>query len=333
MSEEHASQQMMRFITMKWVSMPLYIAAQLGIADMLADGPKPLHILAQQSGASAPHLYRILRALVSVGIFAERQPRVFSSTPLAACLQTGAMRSMALLFLSDWHNQAWDKLLQSVMTGENAFQLAHGMPSFEWLEQHPHAANAFHEANAMKAERSHSAILDVYDFTPIKTLTDVGGGQGTLMMRILKAHPHITGVIADRPSVLRQARQLLQANDLDARCSAVNCDFFTEIPAGSEAYILSHILHDWGDEQCQCILQNCSRAMSSGATLLVLEMVIPLDDGPSIAKLLDLEVLVMGDGCERTEAEFHALFERTAFRINRIIPTQEHICLLECIKQ
>ena len=331
-SADDAPHRMMQLIAGKWISAPIFVAARLGIADILSDGPKAIEHIAGETGAHPRYLYRLLRALACVGIFTEQDNRVFGLTPLAECLKTGSMRSIALFLLSEWHNQAWERLADCVKTGKIPFEEAHGMPCFEWLAEHPGAARVFHEANAVKAASSHSAIVEAYDFRGIDTLTDVGGGYGTLLLEILEAKPHIRGVVADRPPTLEVATRAIRAKGLEERCSAVECDFFKEVPPGSDAYLLSHILHDWDDERCRGILDNCRKATGPNGRLLVVEMIVPPGNAFSIAKLLDLEVLVMGGGCERTENEFRGLLAASGFRLSRIIPTGEDICVLECLK-
>ena len=163
------------------------------------------------------------------------------------------MRSIALMFHSDWHDKAWGNLLQSVTTGEVAFDSVYGMPIFDWFEENPEAARVYNEANAIKAMTSHRAIIDAYDFSGIDTLTHIGGGNAALMAEILEANPKMRGIVADRPPVIKEASELIQARGLQARGKLMDCDFFKEIPAGSDAYLMSHILHDWNDEHCQMI--------------------------------------------------------------------------------
>ncbi len=320
--------QLMSFIVGRWISKPIYVAAELGIADMLAEGSKTIEELAQESRSHGPSLYRMMRALASVGIFSEAEDKRFELTPMAECLKHGAMRSVALLFNSEWSDKAWGFFPDSIRTGSPAFEKAHGRPFFEWLEKHPGAAEIFNEANAFKAAGSHRAIVDVYDFSGIKRLTDIGGGTGALMAEILVANPSMKGFVADIPSVIKKAKEYIQCRGLEDRCKTVDCDFFKHIPAGSDAYLMSHILHDWPTEQCKIILENCRKAMDPESKLLIAEMVVPLGNGPSMAKLLDLEMLVNG-GRERTEAEFRTLLESSGFRLSRIMDTKESICLIE----
>ncbi|MDM8555629.1 methyltransferase [Desulfococcaceae bacterium HSG7] len=331
-NEQPPQAQLMQFIIGKWISKPVYAAAELGIADMLAEGPKSIDELALESRSHAPSLYRMMRALASVGIFSETEGKRFELTPMAECLKTGAMRSIALLFESDWSDKAWGCFTDSVKTGNTAFETAHGTPVSDWLEKNPHAAQVFNEANAIKAAGSHRAIIDVYDFAGIDKLTDVGGGTGALTVEILIANPLMCGVVADIPFVIEEARKIIRSRGLENRCETAECDFFKEIPAGSDAYLMSNILHDWPDERCVTILKNCRMAMKPESKLLIVEMIVPPGNRPSIAKLLDLEMLITTGGKERTLAEFKILLESSGFKLSRIIDTQESICVIEGVR-
>lgn len=320
---------MMKFIMGKWISKPIHAAATLGIADILADGEKHIDALAEITGTHAGSLYRMMRALAAVGIFTETAGRVFANTPLSECLKRGRLKSASLMFHSQWHDKMWDNLLYSIRTGESAFEDVHGEAAFEWFEKNPQEAKVFHEAGSFKAAFSHRAILDVYDFTGIHAITDVGGGFGGLMFEILRAYPSMNGIVAELPQVVRQLTEIIKEKNFQYRLSAVECDFFNRIPAGSDAYLFSHILHDWPDEACIAILKNCRGAMNGIGRLLIVEAVIPPGNAFSIAKLLDLEVLLMGGGCERTAAEFGNILEQSGFRLSRVIPTRENISVIE----
>jgi len=332
-SSESPPEQLMKFIVSRWISKPIYVAAALGIADMLVNGPRSVDDLARESDTHAPYLYRTLRALASVRIFSENENRMFELTPMAELLRTGAMRSFALMFNSDWSDKAWAYFLDSVKTGETAFDKAHGMPVTDWLENNPEAAKVFNEANAIKSAVSHRAIVDAYDFSGIKTLTDVGGGVGLLMAEILTANPPMKGVILDVPSVIKDAGKTIQAHGIENRCQAIDCDFFNHIPSESDAYLLSNILHDWPDDKCRRILTNCHKAMKSDSKLLVMEMIVLPGNEPSVAKLLDLEMLVTTGGRERTEDEFKDLFESSGFNLTRVIPAEDNVCIIEAVKK
>ena len=326
------SAQLMKFIVGKWISKPIFVAAELGIADMLDEGPKSIQDLAIESKSHAPSLYRMMRALASVGVFSETEDKHFKLTPMAEYLKNGKMRSIALLFNSDWSDKAWGYFINSVKTGDTAFEKAYGMPLVDWLEENPLAAEVFNEANAIKAASSHSAIVNAYDFSDINMLTDVGGGLGVLMEKILIANSAMKGIVADIPSVIQKTREMIQARGIEDRCQAVECDFFKKVPSGSDAYLMSNILHDWSDEQCRIILTNCKHAMKKESRILLVEMIVPPGNEPSVAKLLDLEMFVMTGGRERTEAEFKDLFEASGFKLSRIIPTEENICIIEGLR-
>ncbi len=325
--------QMMQFITAKWTSQPIQVAAQLGIADLLADGPRSVEELASETKTHAPTLYRLLRALAGRGIFEEQEGRAFGLTPMSQCLQTGAMRALALTFLSDWHEKAWASLLHSVQTGEPAFDHAFGQPAFDWLGEHPGDAALFNQFQAEKTARFIPAVVGAYDFSGIKKLADLGGGTGALMLAILRANPHLSGCVAELPQVARQARESIQASGLAERCQAIECDFFLEAPAGFDAFLMCHTLHDWEDEPSAKILANCRRALPPGGKLLLVENLIPEHGGFSVAKLLDLEVLVIGGGKERTEAEYRALLQAAGFELARVIATPAGIAILEALAQ
>jgi ubiquinone/menaquinone biosynthesis C-methylase UbiE len=321
--------QFMKLLLGKWINKPICVAAELGIADILAEGPMSIADLAESSRTHAPSLYRLMRALASVGIFSETEDEKFQLTPMAECLRTGAMRPVALMFNAAWHERAWAHLIDSVRTGVPAFEKAHGMPICDYLKLNPQASELLSEANAVKAVKSHRAIVDVYDFSGTDTLTDIGGGYGALTAEILIANPSMKGIVADRAPVIEGARRMLQARGVADRCEVVECDFFEEIPAGGDVYLMSHILHNWPDRECEMILENCRRAMKPQSRLLIVEIVIPGANQPSVGNLLDLEMLVISGGRERTAAEFRELLEGSGFRLSRVIPTKESICVIE----
>lgn len=229
-------------------------------------------------------------------------------------------------------SRAWEYLLDSVKTGETPFEKAHEMPLTKWLERNPHVTEIFNEANAVKAAGSHRAIVDAYNFSNINTLTDIGGGIGTLMAEILAANAHLKGVVADLPSVVLGAEKTIRSKGLHGRCKIAGCDFFRVIPKGSESYLMSNILHDWPDDKCKSILNNCRKAMQPEAKLLLIEMIVPEGNDLSIAKLLDLEMLVVTGGKERTKAEFDFLLESSGLKLVRIIPAQENIFVIEAMR-
>ena len=304
---------MMRFILGKWISRPIYAAMELGVPDLLASGPKTAGELSGLTGAREDLVYRLMRALASVGVFDQHEDEIFALNPLGECLRREALGPMALMFLSEWHDQAWARLTDSLKTGVPAFELAHGRPVFDWFEDHAEQAAAFDTANALKTAAFSRAVVELYDFTLVKSVTDVGGGSGKLLIEILNAHRRLKGLAAERASLIQEIEGRITAAGLSDRARAEPCDFFKCIPGESELIILSNVLHDWDDEACLAILSNCRRGLPREGRLLILEYIIPQGNRFSPAVLMDLEVLVMGGGKERTEAEFRALLESAGF--------------------
>jgi hypothetical protein len=314
--------QLAQWLTGKWVSHAIHTAAQLSIADRLADGEKSVEELAREAGAHAPSLYRLLRALASIGIFRESAPGRFAQTPTSDLLRAGEMRAACLMIHSEWHDRAWSELTHSVKTGEVAFEKAHGEPLFDWLSANPDAARLFHETMVSgKAYRDHG-VAEHYDFTPLRCVVDVGGGHGSLLISILRRHEHLRGVLVDLAPAAAGARAALHEAGVADRCEVVTADFFASVPEGGDAYMLAHILHDWSDDLCRKILDCCHRAMRRDGRLLIVESIMPEDDSPDRLKWLDLEMLVLTHGGrERTAAEFRTLLSSAGFEMTRVVST------------
>jgi hypothetical protein len=306
-------------MTGHWTAQAIFVVAQLGVADYLADGPQHTDALARSVGAHPGALYRLLRALASVGVCTEVEPRCFALTPIGAYLQTGIAGSLRALALTgnvlDW--QAWGQLVHSVKTGAPAFQHVHGMDPFTYFQHHPEVGTIFDAAMTGFVTENGLAVATAYDFTPFTTIVDVGGGHGALMVAILQASPATRGVLLELPKVLDGARATLEAAGLLSRCTCVAGDFFTSVPAGGDAYILASIIHDWDAERSVTILKNCRRAMSS--------------DAPFFGKWLDLEMLVCFGGRERTEAEYQALLAAAGFQLTRLVPTHTPSSVIEAV--
>ncbi|MCP4022198.1 MAG: methyltransferase, partial [Desulfobacteraceae bacterium] len=260
--------QMMQFILGKWISKPIHAAAKLDIAEIIKDSKMDIHQIAKRTKTHPDSLYRLMRALSALGIFEEKENKTFVNTPMSLCLVKDKLKPAALLFHSSWHDAMWDNLLYSVQTGKSAFEHLHDMPVFDWFDTHKTDADIFHDANAFKAGFTHKAILDIYDFSIFKSITDVGGGIGSLMFAILEKHPALKGKVAELPEVMPGLKKSICKNNLKKRCQALECDFFKSIPQGSDAYILSHILHDWPDKACKSILTNIKKAMGPQGKLL-----------------------------------------------------------------
>lgn len=327
---------MLQMISGFWISRAIYIAAKLGIADQLRDGPKTVDELAVATATHAPSLYRVLRALASVGVFSEDKERGFALTPLAQTLRTdapGSLRAFATVELGEEHYPAWGELLHSVRTGEIAFDRAFGMPVWKFFEQNPQNAKTFNDAMTGFTLAVNDAVLSSYDFSSIGTLVDVGGGHGSLIASILKANPQMRGVLFDAPPVIEGARHRIKDEGIAERCEAVAGDFFDSVPRGGDAYIVKWILHDWDDEQSVTILKNCHCAMAEDGKLLVVEAVVPEGSEPHFSKYMDLNMLIMTGGRERTEDEYRRLLEASGFELKRIVPTNSPMSIIEGKRQ
>ncbi len=322
--------QMMQWITSKWISKPIHVAAELGIADLLRDKPMSVEKLAQRTKTHAPTLYRLLRALSAVGIFAEIDDQVFDLSPLAQCLCSEAMRPLVMMFLSDWHDKAWSNLAYSVRTGKPAFDHAFGKGAFEWMEENPEARSILDRGQGLKAIGFAEAVIEAYDFSDISSICDVGGGQGTFLIQLLANYPHIMGIVADLQGVVVSAEKAIVKANLHDRCKAIPYDFLKDAPPVCDAYFLVNILHDWEEEICCRILKNISQAMNADSRLLIVEYLLEPGPGFSVAKLLDIEVLVMGGGRERTVDEYKALLDSVGIAVSKVVPTNRGPALLEC---
>jgi hypothetical protein len=325
---------LLRMMTGYWLSKSLSVAAELGLADMMHAEPRTTDELAVACGADAPSLYRLLRALASVGVFTETQGCRFGLTPLAEMLRSdipGSMRSLARMYGSEQY-RAWDDLLGTVRSGEPAFDRVFGTSYFEFLANTPRADAVFNDAMTGWTAQLADSVVAAYNFGGVDTLVDVGGGHGLLLTTILRAHPNMHGVLLDLPHVIAGAQPLVGAAGLDGRCETVGQDFFARVPEGGDAYILAQVLHDWDDQRCHSILVNCSKAMRPGARILVVEQVLPRANEASFGKWLDLHMLVLLTGRERTETEYAALFETAGLKLTRLIPTASGACIVEGVK-
>ena len=328
-SKKQFHQQIMQYALSKWINKPMYVAAELGIADILSEGPISIEELAQLTKTHKHSLYRLMRALSGLGIFSESDNRDFQLTPMGELLKDDALRPIVQMFNSDWHDKAWGKLANSIRTGKNAFVNAHKVPIMKWLESNPEAAEIFNKANMIKSTMSAKLINQIYDFSAYKSVADIGGGYGGLLLEILKSNPNLFGSILDLPYVKNGAEKNIRNFDLENNCSFIECDFFKEITVDSDIYMLSNILHDWNDERCKIILENCYQAMNSKSRILIVEHIVPTGNEFSISKLLDLEMFVIGDGQERTEQEYRDLLEKSDFKISKIYSEGDNISIIE----
>ena len=327
----NAAVQLLQMMTGYWVSQGVYVAAKLGIADHLATGPVHYEDLARKTNTHPLSLYRTLRALASVGLFAEINAGQFALTPMAGLLQSdvpNSMRALSIMYCEEQY-RAWGDLLQSVRTGEPAFNRQFGVDVFEYFRRNPEAGAVFNEAMTNWTTQTSAAVAASYDFSRVGSIVDVGGNQGTLIATILRQYPAARGTLFDRPHVVRTAKDSLAKAGVDDRCTIVGGDFFASVPSGGDAYLLSYVLHDWDNERCVAILTKCRQAMAATGALLVIEMVLPEGNEPSFGKWLDLHMLVMLNGRERTAEQYQKLLQAGGFDLTQVIPTPAGSSIVE----
>jgi hypothetical protein len=331
MNEPKRWQQLLQMIIGSWVSRAIYVAAKLRIADHLKDGPRPAEELAAAAGVAPRPLYRVLRALAGLGVFAQQADGRFRLNPLAGPLREGgpdSLRALAVM-LGEESDRCWGDLPETVRSGETAFDRLYGRPVFAYLGEHPEQAAIFDAAMTDFSGRAMRAVLDAYDLSGVGTLADVGGGLGSNLAAALGRYPAMRGLLFDQPHVVERARPLLEAAGVSGRCTVEGGDFFETVPRGADAYLLGHILHDWDDARAGRILDNLRRAMPAGARLLLVEYILPEGDGASFGKLLDLHMMVAIGGLERTEAEYRRLFAAHGFGLTRVVPTAGDVSVIE----
>jgi SAM-dependent methyltransferase len=330
--EQAASQHVFQLATGYIVSTALYAATRLHIADRLAGGPRSSDDLARESGANPDALYRILRLLASVGVFEERDDRQFAHNAASETMRSGrpgSVHDMALWMTDPFHFRVYAEAMHSVMTGRPAVEKATGLPVFEYFAKDRELSEVFNNAMTMFSGYVIPAALDVYDFSGIRTIVDVAGGHGQVLTSILLRYPAMRGILFDVDHVIAGATSRIRELGLDARCQTVSGDFFTAVPEGGDAYIMKHIIHDWDDERAEAILRNIRKAMNPGGRVILLESVVQPGNAPDFGKIIDLEMLLIPGGRERTAAEFRTLFDRAGFNLTRIVPTQSPLSVIE----
>jgi alkyl hydroperoxide reductase subunit AhpC/SAM-dependent methyltransferase len=326
--------QLIEMATAHWISRVVYVAARLGLADHLAGGAKSADELAGPTGTHAPSLYRLMRTLAHLGILSEGAAQRFTLTPLGEALQKnapGSAHATILTFGSDWCANGFGEMLYSVQTGKSGVEKYLGMPVFDWFGRNPELASLFSETMVGFHGAEPAAVAAAYDFSELNTIVDVGGATGHLLTTILSRAPAARGVLYDLPHVVLDAPALIQSRGLTERVSIQGGSFFERVPAGGDAYLLSHVIHDWSEAQCLTILGHCRRAMKPGGRLLLIEMVLPPGNAPHPGKLLDMVMLVGPGGQERTKQEYGKLLARAGFRLTRVVPTESAVSVIEAV--
>jgi hypothetical protein len=321
-------------MTLHWPARALHVAAKLEIADLLRDGPKTVEELAEATRTDADSLRRLLRALACIEVFAERPDGRFELTRIAEQLRSDhpkSMRSMVLCFGEPWNWRPLGELQHSVETGSPAFDHVYGKGLFEYLGESPDAGEIYDSGMTALATEGQGFAARAYDYDDVQTLVDVGGGRGAVLAGVLEAHPHLRGVLFDRPAVVARAEEERAASALGDRYTIVAGDFFESVPEGGDAYLLSTVIHDWDDERARLILRNCRRAMGGGAKLLLAEAVVPPLNEYHFSKHMDLEIMAMYGGRERTEEEYRRLLEEEGFEVAQVIETVTPFSVIEAL--
>jgi O-methyltransferase/methyltransferase family protein len=316
------------------VSQAINVVAALGIADLLKNGPRSSGDLAAATGTHADTLYRLLRALASVGVFREEADRRFMLTSLSQCLRSDALEPVGpyAVHIGEprlW--QAWGHLLESVRTGENTFRLVHGVDAWEYRRRNPEAGAIFDRAMTGQSRLQANALLKAYDFERFRCVVDVGGGHGLLLSAILVKHRSLRGVLFDQPHVVSGAEPALQAAGVSDRCQIVGGDFFEAVPSGGDVHVLKLVLHDWQDAPATAILRCCRRSIAPTGRLLVIDAEIAPPNEGSMNKFLDLSMLVQYGARERTREEWAALFAASGFQLVGATPTEAGLSVIEGI--
>lgn len=335
-SEVPADAQLLQIAAGAFLSQAIYVAAKLGIADLLAGGPKDVSYLAEKTETDERSLYRVLRALSSVGAFHETESRTFINTPMTESMITDApnsTRDLTIWLGEEPHWRVYGELLYSVKTGEPAWDHVHGEPVFPYLfHTNKPLGDIFNRAMTSLSHQSIPAVLAAYDFSGAEKIADIAGGYGHFLGAILQKYPEAKGELFDLKEVLAGAPKMLDSYGVTDRVTLTEGNFFEEIPVVADIYILKHIIHDWYEDRCETILRNIRNSMPENAKVLIVEAVIPETNEPNFGKIIDIEMLLSPGGVERTETEFKQLLERSGFRLNRIVRTPAPFSVIEAVK-
>src|SRR3954469_21889304 len=320
-------------ITQYFTSRALYAVAALDVAGVLSAGGKTIEELAQTVGAHAPSLYRVLRVLAASHVFSEDEDHCFVNTALSELLRRdvpGSLRDLVLLFGDETSWRSWEGILHAVRSGETPFEHIYGQTFFDFLQSHADTAAMFDRAMASASSTTNAAVAEAYDFSGFATVLDIAGGTGSALCSILKANPHLRGIVFDLPHVAQRACDFIVAQGLAQRCEFSAGSFFEAVPSGADAYFMKHVLHDWGDAECAAILLNCRKVMSRDARLLICERMVPPGNEPSAAKLIDLHMMMTNHGGkERTESEYRDLLRKSGFELQRVVATSTPWSVIE----
>ena len=326
--------QMIQMATGHWLSTLVYTAAKIGLADRLAAGPQSAEDLSGPTGLNSRALHRFMRTLASFGILTQLEDGRFDLTELGATLKEGApgsARSTVLTMSGPLMTRSFDELEYSLATGKPAAEKVFGKNIFDYLAERPEEAARFSESMVGIHGGEPPTVAAAYDFSDCATIVDVGGATGNMLAHILTRYPQPRGVLYDRAHVVTEAPALLRQHGVLDRVTIVPGNFFESVPTGGDAYILSHIIHDWSEEQCLTILGNCRKAMTPEGKLLIVEFVLPEGNTPHFGKLADMVMLACPGGEERTAAEYDVLLDAAGLRMTRVVPTTSDVSIVEAV--
>ncbi|WP_435126882.1 methyltransferase [Actinacidiphila sp. bgisy144] len=315
--------RILQLATAGWMAQAVSAAAELGVADALAAGPRTVEEVAEEVGAHAPTLYRLLRACADIELFEERPDRVFALTELGDALRTDSpvsLRDFAVWTGLPAERDTWTRLADSVRTGAPVFERVHGTSVWDHIRDRPDVLGVFDRAMTQTSRQIIGSIVAAYDFGGLRTLVDVGGGRGALLSAVLAANPGLRGVLYDQPEVVAESGPVFKEAGVAERATAQGGSFFDAVPPGGDAYLLSNIIHDWDDEPSVRILSKVRAVLPADGRVLLVEAVLPTDRPALNVKLMDLDMLVLCGGRQRTEAEFAALLAGAGLRLTRIVP-------------
>ena len=331
MSEMPPHAEVLSIIISQWTSSAVCALAELGVPDHLESGPRSVEELAEAVGAQPDLLYRLMRATASVGVLAETPDGKFEQTPRSEVLRTDArptMRYVGKFNQDEWHIRGWGHLAETVRTGQRPIEAIYGLPAFEYFGKNPDVGANFNQAMTDLSTVDAPAVAHAYDFRGLGTLTDVGGGHGLLLATVLAYNPDLKGQLFDLPHVIAGASGG-PTEAVKDRVTFSEGDMFESVPAGSDAYMMKYIIHDWPDDLCIKILRNCRDGVNDGGKLLVIDSVVPTDGTPHVSMISDLEMMLFPSGKERTASEFSDLFADSGWQLKRILPTSSHVSVIE----
>lgn len=326
-----ADQLLMQLLSGAWVTQSIATAARLGIPDVLASGPLTADELASKIGANAAATKRLLRMLTGIGVFAVEGGR-YRLTELSERLREDTPGSLKHMFIAETdgvHWRSWEKVADAVRTGLPRPQAVFGMPAFDYYAKYKDEGEQFGRAMANVSGFVAKSVLDAYDFSGFHTILDVGGGNGSMVLAILERYPKARGLVCDLSYIEGQANERIRAAGMSERARFEVADFFQRVPSGADAHVLKFILHDWNDEESVRLLKSCRAAIAPNGRILVLEVVVPETSGPDFSHVMDMNMLVMTGGMERTAKEYESVLARGGFRLTRIVPTESPFSLIE----